>query len=561
MAGPSKMQQQAQTLNAGIQAFQRGDYAATLSLLSRMRHPTAMNLAAVSAQRLGDDEQAERIFKQASRRFPRDAQIANNRGHFERARRQFDTAEQCFRTALTVDPTMTQARLGLAGVMSDQERWQEAERAWADVLDAAPTSRTAQYGRAKALLNCGKADEAQSLFRKLHSEQPQAEIAFMLGRAAMELNDVDEAFKAFGESVERNPTGYAFQALAELAWMNGDRETFHTLIDQAPRGVVATAANLVRQTGDLEKAEAIWRTLAAGSANAEAWSVGALIARDRGETDALIHRAGRALALSAGSDAAIDTLIVGNLMRGDVSEALRHIAERRTAEPLKQHWIAHESIALRLADDPGVDHLIRPDDHIRTFRLSPPDGFADMDTFNAALTDAMDQLQTLSARPLGQSLRGAATQTIQNLSEINEPTLKAYLSALDRPIRSYLEAIGDAPDHPLTARNTGIYDICAMWSVRLSGGGWHESHVHPEGWISAVYYAKVPDGTAASPDKAGWIGFGAPSYPTVPPCDALRWIAPEAGMLVLFPSFMWHGVNPVNDGAERVTIPFDLIPG
>jgi hypothetical protein len=32
-------------------------------------------------------------------------------------------------------------------------------------------------------------------------------------------------------------------------------------------------------------------------------------------------------------------------------------------------------------------------------------------------------------------------------------------------------------------------------------------------------------------------------------------------MLALFPSYMWHGTVPFTQGAERLTIAFDLVPG
>ena len=42
--------------------------------------------------------------------------------------------------------------------------------------------------------------------------------------------------------------------------------------------------------------------------------------------------------------------------------------------------------------------------------------------------------------------------------------------------------------------------------------------------------------------------------------EVLEEHAPEPGLLVLFPSYMWHGTVPFHDTAARTTIAFDVIP-
>ncbi|MBI3439508.1 MAG: hypothetical protein HY054_12830, partial [Proteobacteria bacterium] len=36
-------------------------------------------------------------------------------------------------------------------------------------------------------------------------------------------------------------------------------------------------------------------------------------------------------------------------------------------------------------------------------------------------------------------------------------------------------------------------------------------------------------------------------------------VQPQAGRLVLFPSYMWHGTIPFSEG-ERMTAPIDVVP-
>ena len=63
-----------------------------------------------------------------------------------------------------------------------------------------------------------------------------------------------------------------------------------------------------------------------------------------------------------------------------------------------------------------------------------------------------------------------------------------------------------------------------------------------------------------SDDKvyAGWIKFGEPRWP-VPHCTVEKVVQPKEGLLVLFPSYMWHGTIPFSQG-DRLTAPFDVVP-
>ena len=59
--------------------------------------------------------------------------------------------------------------------------------------------------------------------------------------------------------------------------------------------------------------------------------------------------------------------------------------------------------------------------------------------------------------------------------------------------------------------------------------------------------------------RAGWIRFGEPGM-RIPGCHAEHFVRPEPGMLVLFPSYMWHGTVPFSSGGTRLTAAFDVVP-
>ena len=123
-----------------------------------------------------------------------------------------------------------------------------------------------------------------------------------------------------------------------------------------------------------------------------------------------------------------------------------------------------------------------------------------------------------------------------------------------------MEALGPGDD-AMRRRNTGDYGISGMWSVRLRSNGFHVDHYHPQGWISSACYLRLPP---AVQDRGGegWIRFGKPAFPTTPPLGPEYFLKPEPGLLVLFPSYMWHGTVPFTGapGDTRLTIAFDVAP-
>ena len=94
--------------------------------------------------------------------------------------------------------------------------------------------------------------------------------------------------------------------------------------------------------------------------------------------------------------------------------------------------------------------------------------------------------------------------------------------------------------------------------MQLRPSGFHTNHVHPRGWLSSAYYIALPETSAAEPN-GGWLKFGEPG-PRIDGCAAEYSIKPAEGMLVLFPSYMWHGTVPFHDKAARTTIAFDVVP-
>jgi len=159
---------------------------------------------------------------------------------------------------------------------------------------------------------------------------------------------------------------------------------------------------------------------------------------------------------------------------------------------------------------------------------------------------------------LFQSLRNG-TETTQDLSRSTDPAIQALFMAFASPIRHYLEHIGHGSD-PLRRRNQGRWRFNGAWSVRLHSSGYHANHTHPRGWISSACYIELPDCMSDGRSNEGVLTFGEPGIATTPKLGGEYSVRPEPGMLVLFPSYFWHGTVPFRSNEARLTVAFDAVP-
>jgi hypothetical protein len=90
--------------------------------------------------------------------------------------------------------------------------------------------------------------------------------------------------------------------------------------------------------------------------------------------------------------------------------------------------------------------------------------------------------------------------------------------------------------------------------------GYQIPHIHPAGWLSGVYYLQVLEASPERPQE-GWIEFGRPDPALAGSTDSTtRLVRPEAGTMVLFPSYFYHCTLPFEIPGPRISIAFDVMP-
>lgn len=578
------------------------DAAAALgAILAREpKHAVAAHLLGLALKDTGDWAQGEEWLRFSIGLEPHQGEFHANLGNLLRKRQKYAEAEAAYRRALQLLPQQRAARRGLAQTLNDQHRSAEAEEECQRLLAADGNDADAWEILALALTELGRAAEAERAHRRAialrprdavahHNlgallarlERPEAmvsletakrlgadgyETAYNRGRAALNEGDLEAAESSFARAAEIEPLNLEGQrTLASIRFMRGD-PAFARSLGSAVRANRANAplqsllAELLWRAGELSSAETLLRDIVArDSSDLTARSTLAMVLMDQGRLEEAEVEALEAAAVTSSSTTAAQNLVTILIARGRPDEAQPFIEAQLRRNPLAQDWLAYEATVARMLGRERYTYLCDYDHFVRSFDLEPPPGFGSIAEFNEALNHVLEDRHRFSARPLDQTLRNG-TQTSRSLLTDPDPLVQAAFNAFVAAIEEYRGSLRLPDDHPLARAREGAVQFTGAWSVCLRRNGFHVNHFHPEGLVSSAYYVEVPPEVDDPGLKSGWIKFGEPRY-AVPGLGPERYIQPRTGRLVLFPSYMWHGTNPIYGPSPRMCIAFDVRPG
>jgi uncharacterized protein (TIGR02466 family) len=182
--------------------------------------------------------------------------------------------------------------------------------------------------------------------------------------------------------------------------------------------------------------------------------------------------------------------------------------------------------------------------------------YADLDDFNAELAQ---RILALREREPGERRSNAGGWHSGNtlLQTLGEP-LGTRLG------RMFLENVNAAFD--LVAERTGPPPAKASieaWANVNTRGDSNVAHIHPGSAWSGVYYVAA----SSAPDAGGELVLSDPRtaalmhpHPFNPFLSTNGvTVTPKPGLLVVFPSFVYHSVNVYHGEQPRITVAFNLL--
>jgi tetratricopeptide (TPR) repeat protein len=447
-------------------------------------------------------------------------------------------------------------------------RQDEAVAGYRALAAAAPDNLGLAHALAMALNAANQHDEAVAVAqRALSRGYRSAALSNTYARSLIVQGALDRAETVLHECVNIDPRQLDAQNnLAQLIWMRtGDLRQAIVPLDRALHAfgnedaLWAAKAAILQGGGDPQAAYACLAERVSRPQSPPMLLVRAGLAALEFDSARALDLAERALRALPDNAAARTLLVAAQLGVGDARAALPHCEVLLAKTPDDQYLISLQTIAWRLLGDPRYEILCDYKNLIFPIHLQAPPQWADLAGFMADLRVSLNRLHDPNGHPLlFQSLRHG-TETTQDLSRSSDPVIQALFKSFAEPIDEYLRRVGHGTD-PLRRRNNGAWMFNGSWSVRLRTSGHHRSHVHPRGWISSACYVALPERMNDARTDEGILTFGQPSMPTTPALAAEYSVRPEVGMLVLFPSYFWHGTVPFSSNQPRLTVAFDAVP-
>lgn len=396
-------------------------------------------------------------------------------------------------------------------------------------LDAADNLKMLAFSH----LRSGRLLDAEALYKRASTIDPaDPDVAHFLGIIAYRTGRYDQAIAQLTNATRLAP-GYA-EAHNNLGIILLEQRKFDQAIAQFDRaiclkpGYAAAYANLgnaLRETGRLEDAVTV---------------------------------CGRAIELNPSHKEAHYWLAAALLSQGNLTAVMEVCDRCLRLDPLCQHALAYQSVAQYASNKKAeATRLTNFATMIRKAQMATPSAFDDIGSFNQALIADIRNHASLIWEPYDRVTRGGSVT--KDLLESPTKAITSLEAALRTTIEEFKKSLPGGPDHPFFATPPEAYRLTLIASI-LKPAGHHPSHIHEGAWLSGVYYAYVPAVITDNDDShAGWLEFGRPDCDVPAGCELQTWaVAPNAGAVVMFPSYFFHHTIPYRGSEERIGVAFDV---
>ncbi len=493
-------------LKAAVAAHRQGNldeadarYARVLA--AEPGHPEALRLRGVLARQCGNLGAAIQLLTDAAAAAPQDADCLCELGLSLMVAGDLVSAETALRAAVVRAPQSVKALANLGAVLQYRQRPDEAIACYQDALDRTPDEQI-RANLASALLDAGRGEDALGVCDEVLS----AAAANPLLRATR--GTILNGLERYGEAVTELRAALAERPADDMAWVN------------------------------LAYAEAALGDTAAARASLE-----------------------RAVGNNPDNARAVSDLMGLLLCQQDASGACALGKSFLRRHPGERQVLAMQAFALQAhGDQQAAAELLDFRHFIRIQALPTPPGYESVAAFNDALAQLISADPSLRSGPVTKATRGGGQTAELDLDA--HPALSALGDMINGAVgaaAAQLREDGFA-DHPVVAFGAERWAL-RVWGTVLQSGGRQLAHIHPLGWLSGVYYVRLPTDMRSAEPNAGGLEFGQPPervrLAERPMCHDL---APREGNLVLFPSYFYHQTRPFLSREPRISIAFDAVP-
>lgn len=578
--------------------------AITRLLKLKVKHPKqadVLHLLAIAYKQSGEQRLATEHFQASLKINDRQPHVHNNLANLLLDRQEYLLAEEHYLKAITYKPNYVDAIKNLGLLQYKQKLYTQAIETLEQALKLDNTNSSILNALGNVHQAVGKLDLAKSFYQKAHDVSPN-NVKSVLNIASVHLqnNHLTQAMSLYEQQLSSTPhdkqlnlhyantlirseqytkaesiywsliqtdPGFveAHQNLNELYWQTDEIDklgsSYQFALEKAPTDASLLESYIVDLifTGNASRAIEVLATFKQQTSSPS-------ISLLEGKSYAALKQYGLAnqsLSLAIQQNPTLESLQLMaqiQIVSSDYSQAKIFLQKAMQMDDKNQLTWALRSLIWRIEKDERYEWLTHYSKFVKAYQIPTPQGYSSLVDYLDELKTTLLALHQMNNAPLRQTLRNGS-QTMGGLLHHVDPVIAKLKLAFSSVIDEFLTVLPKDLEHPFLSRNTGRYTFSGSWSVRLQNQGYHVNHVHPEGWLSSSFYAHMPKiNTALGPDQ-GVIKFGESSLNLGERERIEMKISPEPGMLVLFPSYIWHGTIPfLSESQYRLTAPFDIIP-
>lgn len=456
---------------------------------------------AVKLHQAGDVKGAARLYDRVLELDPRHVDALSNRGLALLSLGRFEDAVPAIETAISITPNAADLHFNLGTALDELWRYEDATAAYENCIRLEPTYAPAHFNLAGLMMSASRPLDAVTHYQDAIMHDPgYVEAHFGLGVAKQDAGLFEDAIDSYRQAIIYQPN--------------------HA-------GAHANMGFCLKELERFEEAHDAYR---------------------------------KAMALSPNNSKILSTMCDVYLASGDPATGLEICDAFLEDHPGDVSAMAFKAAAHNELDDhEGLRKVHNFDLLVRPNIVDVPDGFDDLAAFNAALVDHVLNHPTLVEAPASYS-----TMNGRHTSELFAGELGPMV-AFEKIIRAaeaaYREDVPIDPAQSWCAQRPKRTKL-NCWSVVMNSQGHQLSHIHPSGWLSGVYYPRLPDVIDDDdPNHEGWIEFGrtTDNYSGKKEPD-VRMYKPREGLMVLFPSYFYHRTIPFHSDQLRFSIAFDICP-
>ena len=541
------------------------------------KHSQTHNNLGIVLKKLGERIEAINCFEKAIETNPKHPQAFNNLGTIHKELGKLIEAKNYYQKAIEIQPNYANAHDNLGEVFRQLGELQKAKSCHQKAIEINPNNAESHNNLGFIFNELEELQKAKSCYEKAIQINPNYINAYNnLGVVFDELGEHQKAIGCCEKALQIQPQNFkTHDAIINIKWENNygnksfiDLFNYIEEINEPPLDLVDLLLDGLIQTSQKDLLINLKNILKKKTPH----NLGYKLRQATIDSTELIGNYEDALKiLTEISKSPNNTIIDTERLEFKISKMHFYVGKAKEAliflnrlsktndHNFLQEILSFKAHVLKYLKDDDYFNLCDYDRFLFAQELQTPNRWKNLNSFNLDLAKELEKLHVHKKHPYDQTLRNG-TQTLGSLFANKNYKYKCIFelkNLFDKAIQKYIKKLNYNDEHPFLKYIPSSINISGSWSISLNNGGFHINHFHSEGWLSSVYYVSLPDTLdKKGKSKQGWLKFGEPThnkYNLLPD----KWVQPKVGLLVLFPSYFWHGTEPFQSNENRLTVAFD----